>query len=631
MFQDGMGKRRFRTFAVATCLSVLLGSGSAAQSPAETPVPAVSMGGSIAPRIERPQPPASRILTDATVRIGRALNAIPVSWDAIDLAAVRAEDAQQDAAPGVPMRIGVNRPTPFGVIRPDTDGEWRIDDDGAGVWAVELHIPDARGVRVHFSAFDLPEGARVLIHGSGDAAPLVYEGRGLMNLGAFWARLVDGPDVLIEYQDARDRNAAPLLAIDEISHIYRIEPLLGGAPAGRVADPHDAGDALLLPCQEDVNCYLGAPDNVPFEARDAVGRMIFTDGGTFVCTGSLLNDVDTNTFAGYFLTANHCISSQAVVNTLTVYWFYHSVICNGAAPSLVGLPSSSGGTLLANSSTTDFCFLRTANDPSDGQGFNAWTTNQPAVNDSVIGIHHPGGSFKRISFGFRTNQSPICGGLPTSKFLYNDWTLGVTEGGSSGSPLFNANYEVVGQLFGVCFFIGTTPGCSNPNDYNNVYGRFDQTFPAVSAFLNSIAPDDGFEDNDSLAQAPVIEPGVHNLQLVDFDDYFTLNLCGNGDITVNAVFNTGDMDLDLQLLDDGGGVISAATGAAGNKTVSVTNTAAGSYRIRAFKSAGWGGDYTLTITINAPCRLFVNGAGGGGDGSSWAQAMTDPQAAIDTL
>ena len=141
----------------------------------------------------------------------------------------------------------------------------------------------------------------------------------------------------------------------------------------------------------------------------------------------------------------------------------------------------------------------------------------------MIGIHHPGGSYKRVSFGNLTTAAPICGGLPTAKYWYLDWYTGITEGGSSGSPLFNSNWEVVGQLYGVCYWIGTTPGCDNPEDYNNVYGKFGSTYSSISSYLNSVATDDAYEDNDVLAQAAPL-PGksaTHPLQLVDFDDYFS--------------------------------------------------------------------------------------------------------------
>ncbi|MFQ5434113.1 MAG: GAF domain-containing protein, partial [Anaerolineae bacterium] len=49
--------------------------------------------------------------------------------------------------------------------------------------------------------------------------------------------------------------------------------------------------------------------------------------------------------------------------------FYETTSCNGPVGSFVTM---SGGTLLATSPSTDFTFIRLANDPSDGQGFAGW-------------------------------------------------------------------------------------------------------------------------------------------------------------------------------------------------------------------------------------------------------------------
>jgi hypothetical protein len=55
-----------------------------------------------------------------------------------------------------------------------------------------------------------------------------------------------------------------------------------------------------------------------------------------------------------------------------------------------------------------------------------------------------------------------------SVWVVNDWDMGVTEGGSSGSPLFDNNGRIIGQLFGgesEC--IGTAD-----NGGYDIYGRF---------------------------------------------------------------------------------------------------------------------------------------------------------------
>jgi hypothetical protein len=180
--------------------------------------------------------------------------------------------------------------------------------------------------------------------------------------------------------------------------------------------------------------------------------------------------------------------------------------------------------------------------------------------------------------------------------VYNDWTIGVTEGGSSGSPLFNADWEVVGQLFGACHFNGTFPGCDNPDDYNNVYGRFGFMYPHVSVYLNAVTPDDAYEDNDDLEQAALLPPGTYDLRLVDFNDYFAVTLAAPAEITAAASFNTADMDLNLQLLDALAVVLDSSTSGTDDSEVVFAAVSAGTYFVRVSRIGGWGGDYSLDLS-----------------------------------
>ena len=565
--------------AVAVAQPASDGPGSSA-APSEV-APRLALGGQAEVRIVLPAHPGG----DRSAQADRA----GLRMADFDTQNLEAEDRLRKGVPGLPLRIGVNRQLPGAPTSCATTGQWSTLPDGTRLWMFDLEVPGAKAVRVHFSEFDLPGGARLLLYGEGEGRPDVYTGRGPFGKGQFWAAAVPGEVVHFQYQAPGGAQGQPVIAFDEISHIYNQpspDDLLAWV---QDSDARDGGgySPMWLPCEEDVNCHA-----VNTTARDAVGLIEFVDEqGSKQCSGALLADSDPNTYAGYFLTANHCLDTQDVVNTMTVYWLYQTEYCNGTFPPLSLVPKSNGGTLLATSTTTDFTFIRLVDDPHDGQGFAAWTTADPS--GTVTGIHHPEHSLKRVSFGTLTTDPPICGDYPLQNYWYLDWTTGTTEGGSSGSPLFNSNWQVVGQLFGWC---GQPPECDYPPGSNTIYGKFGVTYPSISSWLNYVTPDDSSEDNDTLAQAAPITRGSHNLRLVDFDDYFSIVSPRTGQVTATATYNPNDFQPLLQLLYPDGTLIAQSETWSGTETVSAS-LPTGRYVIRAYKMHKWGGDYTLNITL----------------------------------
>jgi len=65
-----------------------------------------------------------------------------------------------------------------------------------------------------------------------------------------------------------------------------------------------------------------------------------------------------------------------------------------------------------------------------------------------------------------------------------DWDSGTTEPGSSGSPLFNGNHRIIGQLHG-----GSAACGNNAPDW---YGRVSRSWIDQSAFRDSLDPNDTF-------------------------------------------------------------------------------------------------------------------------------------------
>ena len=344
---------------------------------------------------------------------GKRSPAADVRMPVIDLTAIQLEDAALDGTPGIPMRNGIVRAIDGGPITPDTHGTWSRTESGELIWDAVIEIPEAWGARLNFQAFDLPAGARLVV-GNDTGAQDVYSDLGPLRSGTFWAPAVAGERIRVQYQGGENIVELPAIMITDVAHLYRGFDLpfaQDDAAGGAGGDAGYAGD-----CFVDVTC-----EDTDDVARDSVGRMSWIEGGgSFLCTGGLINDQDENNFAGWFLTANHCLNTQAAINTLTVYWFYESSLCDGGTPSLASRPKSVGGTLIHNSAASDFTFIRLADDPNEGQGFAGYNIFTPSV--TVTGIHHPGGAKKHFSQGPRTSAGPICGGLPQSRFWYLDWT-----------------------------------------------------------------------------------------------------------------------------------------------------------------------------------------------------------------
>jgi hypothetical protein len=352
------------------------------------------------------------------------------------------------------LRIGVGRTVDQPLVVNENAAiasDWTSLANGWRILSVALTSPGAFGIRVHLEGVKLPAGGRLVAYSPANPRP----GLALtsQNLGAgseTWTETVLGSNVVIECQVPPEAApAAVSFTVREISHIYQ--------PLTSVITPNTA-------CENDVTCYPAWAN-----AAAGVARIEFIDSGSaYVCTGCLLN-TSPATYEPYFLTANHCIGNQTVASTLELWWFYQTSVCNGQAPSLNSVPHTAGGAdFLAGSSVNDFTFLHLRQAAPAGARYLGWSTTALDSGVAVTAIHHPGGDIKRISFG---NQY---GGDPN--FWYVRWNNGVTEPGSSGSPLFNANQQVVGQLW------GGSSGCTNLSGVDQ-FGRFDQTYNSIAQWL----------------------------------------------------------------------------------------------------------------------------------------------------
>ena len=219
------------------------------------------------------------------------------------------------------------------------------------------------------------------------------------------------------------------------------------------------------------------------ETAKAVAHIVFErDGSSYVCSGTLVN---TRSGRGtpYFLTAQHCIADDTTARSVSAFWSYQTSTCNGTPPNRRDVPRTLGARYLVGTPTSsgDGTLIQLNGIPS-GVRFSGWDPNPPASGTQVVGIHHPNGDFKRISFGISSAAHPYSG-RDLAKFIGANWSGGgLTEGGSSGSGLFSGSLQLVGMLSHGPKADSAAQYCSMLPFTDN-YGSFAAFYPVIRDYL----------------------------------------------------------------------------------------------------------------------------------------------------
>ncbi len=401
----------------------------------------------------------------------------------VALGGLALEERAKLGAVGMKQRIGVHRTLLAGSL---DRGTWSTLADGRNIWRIAISSEAATGMRVEFSSFDAGAG-RVWVH-SGGSVDGPYTARGPYGNGEFWSGTVEDQSLVIEYEAAPGaaNSGAPPFQVRRIAH-ESFNPRTGVGAIALAAPPAPLLD-LAGSCNLDVNCF-----SEWLTAKKSVAQIEFeeTSGleqGTFLCSGSAVATRD-NSFKPYFLTAGHCIHDESAARSIETFWAYESAGCNLGSPTTRGtLNSQNGGHLIAWATIQqgDYSLVLLPNIPS-GVVFAGWDPDDPPIGSPVTGIHHPEGSYKRISFGSTLNGVDVFVGndfAPGTLYHQVNYTQGIVEPGSSGSPLFTSAGIVVGMLT----YGPAEPGvqlCAAGSEPAG-YAKFSNAYPAIQPYLEDL-------------------------------------------------------------------------------------------------------------------------------------------------
>lgn len=428
-------------------------------------------------------PPEAKAARTESFRLLPGSAASRLALGEVDSAAIEAVRKANSAAEAKRVQIGIGREVPKALVASSASLSWEAVPGGrAAHWAVSS--AGAQALRIELRIARLPADAEIRVAGSGGTGT-VYGPFAVADVpagqGAWWSPVLEDDSAVVELFLPGGRSTADAnVALARLSHLFV-------SPTERNVDSLAKAAGA---CQVDLVCR-SATDEALARAGRAVARMVYSNGGgSFLCTGTLLNPAE-GSLTPYFYTAAHCVGTQAEASTLTTHWFYDRTGCGtgGASPSYVQLPG--GATLMYANADTDVSLLRLDRSPPSGAVYAGWDAATLNVGIPLTAIHHPDGDLKKVSLGTVGGFLYGIPGGPSGSFvttLWNSTATGVVEGGSSGSGIFTAvgepasEYRLRGGLYG-----GPSSCTATGVNLRDYYSRFDRAFTCLAPYLSPVA------------------------------------------------------------------------------------------------------------------------------------------------
>ncbi len=353
-----------------------------------------------------------------------------------------------------PYRLGKNH---LVAINPENSGAWTTLSTGEKIWRLQIHSDKAYSIGLFFKEFKLNKGVRFFVYSPNKSivkGAFTYQNN--KSTKVFSVLPIAGEDIILELNVPENTDYG-IFELSGIIHDYK------NAFGNKLKSAKSSGA-----CNVNVNCPEGT--DWQNEKRSVVKYTFISGGYQYMCTAALINNTRQDA-TPYLLTANHCVSSQSVAQTAVFIFNYESELCNGTVGPTDQTISASDLIAATPTGDLDFTLLKlSASPPVDyGVYFSGWNRSTAPASNTVT-IHHPSGDIKKISFD---NDPPVTGNygsgyVTNSHWNIVAWDLGTTEGGSSGSPLYDENHRIVGDL------TGGDASCSY--NFNDFYAKFDMSW-----------------------------------------------------------------------------------------------------------------------------------------------------------
>ena len=452
-------------------------------------------------------------------------------------------EEDQNRPPATPFRYGYK----FDVnISLNNSGEWLDLQNGDRVWRLSISSEEAYAICLEYDSFYLPQGALFYIYS--EDGSMISGGYSLDNNQTdmlFSTPLVKGDLIHLEYFEPNEVYGEGIINIDYVIHDYK--DILNFS---ETRESRSCGDNVVC---DSANGY-----------EDQINATSWLDMGGYICSGAMINNTSFD-LTPYYWTAWHCVVGDNP-STFRFYFNYETNSCSGSWASQGSYEY--GGNLLSDSDgmNPDYALiLITDNTISDGIFYSGWdkSTSSPSIS---CGVHHPNGEPKKINFD--NDQAYSSGSInwgdadgdgtndisPSGSHWRVYWDEGGTYGGSSGSPAFNSDGRLIGQL------TGGSGNCYS-GDTEDYYGKFSQAFNNVDTWLDPLNTGasqidgtyDGVSDADGDGVSGNEDSDDNNPYVCSDNDNDTCDDCSGGtydtsndgwDYDGDGICDAGDADDD---------------------------------------------------------------------------------------
>jgi len=350
----------------------------------------------------------------------------------LDFSRLTEEDRYNDSI-GKPFRYGKLIEVAYNT---QNSGEWIELENGDRIWILEIHCPSAKSINLAYDKFWLPVGGLLYIY-TKDKHSFIGGFNYKNNKGThenpskYATGLLFSDDIYLEYYEPKKVSGEGIISISKIIYGYK-----------------DICSLESELCTVDINC---SPEGDLWQDEKTSVALVISNGAVF--SGSLMKNTKGNGIP-YFLCANHSMEDNGLdaisdpdASDFLFWWDYEFENCNGSTYSY---QETTGATLVANNSSSDFALLRLLESPYDLSPpyqayFNGWDRRSPG--NGNICIHHPQFLPKKIS---TDNHPPTTSDNNYWAVVWDQTTNGysIVYPGSSGAPLYNVyrNNNIIGQL-----------------------------------------------------------------------------------------------------------------------------------------------------------------------------------------